>query len=48
MFRFSAGIRDFLLFKRSKLALGSTQLPLPKLPGTLSPGIKQPSHEATH
>jgi hypothetical protein len=41
-------VKNFLLSAASRLALGPTQLPIQRVPGALSPGVKQPGREADH
>jgi hypothetical protein len=45
-FEFPVGSR--ISFKSSRPALGSTQLPIQWVPGTLSPGVKRQGREADH
>jgi hypothetical protein len=44
--RVPIGSRKFSM--SSRLALGSTQPPIQRVPGTLSPGVKRPVREADH
>jgi hypothetical protein len=41
-------VKNFLFFKSSRPALGSTQPPIEWVPEVLSPGIKWPEREAGH
>jgi hypothetical protein len=42
------GVKNFLSFKSSRMALGSTQHPIQWVPGALSPGVKRSGREADH
>jgi hypothetical protein len=41
-------VKNFLFSKSPRPALGSTQPPIQRIPGALSPGAKLPGREADH
>jgi hypothetical protein len=41
-------VNNFLLSTSSRPALGPTQPPIQGVPGSLSPEVKRPGHEADH
>jgi hypothetical protein len=44
----AGGGKNFHFSMSSRLALGSTQPPIWRVPGAISPGVKWPGHEADH
>jgi hypothetical protein len=48
-FRFTpGGVKNFLFSRSSRTALRSTQPPIQRVPGALSPGVKRPGREVDH
>jgi hypothetical protein len=41
-------VNNFLLSTSSRPALGSTQTPIQRVPGAISPGVKRPGREGDH